>query len=438
MKRRLLLVAHHFPPYGGPRSRRWVRLIRHLAPFYDFDVLTVRHAKGVGAYEPLEESSISGNATVYRTYPGPLYGFSYRLLPPAKPGGRSGAGSTTLRNAFKKIFRTVFEFFLVPDKMVEWLPWGYGAARRLVKRRPYDAIISSAFPYSDHVLAYLIQRRTGLPWIADFGDPWAFNDALPFPERRRVLDRRIEAALLKRMDAVVVTTREAEESYRAHYRFLGPGKTLVLPNGYDEEEYADLIPERGNRFRIVYTGIFYKDRGPENLFEALTRVDFDLELVIAGDVPRRYVDDVERKGLSGKVIFLGHCPHARALSLQKGADILLLLGWAKGRQIPAKVFEYIGAGRPILALRSDADDIAARLVETRRRGLVAWNRIEAIVSAIGEFHDLWRRGVLDRRFELGELKECSVGFQSGRLRALIDKVVSESGRNDITGMRERQ
>ena len=160
--------------------------------------------------------------------------------------------------------------------------------------------------------------------------------------------------------------------------------------------------------------------------------------MIAGDVSRMDVEDAHRKGLSGKVIFLGHCPHARALSLQKGADILLLLGWAKGRQIPAKVFEYIGAGRPILALRSDADDIAARLVETRRRGLVAWNRIEAIVSAIGEFHDLWRRGVLDWRFELGELKECSVGFQSGRLRALIDKVVSESGRNDITGMRERQ
>ena len=191
-------------------------------------------------------------------------------LPPAKPGGGSGSGSAALRNAVKRIFRAAIEIFLVPDKMVEWVPWGYAAAGKLVKSRDYDAIISSAFPFSDHILAYLIKKRTGLPWIADFGDPWAFNAGFPFPARRRILDRRIEAALLKRMDAVVLTTRETEESYRAHYPFLGPGQTLALPNGYDEEEYADLIPERGNRFRMVYTGIFYKDRGPENLFEALT------------------------------------------------------------------------------------------------------------------------------------------------------------------------
>ncbi len=437
MKRKLLLIAHHFPPYGGPRSRRWVRLIRHTARFYDYDVLTVRHAKGVGPHEALEASSIPENATTYRTYPGPLYEFSYRSLPPPKPGESFSPGSRALRGAFKRMFRSSLEALLVPDKMIEWLPWGYAAAAKLVKSRTYDAIISSAFPFTDHILAYLVHRRTSLPWIADFGDPWAHNPALPFPARRRILDRHLEAALLKRMDAVWLTTRETEESYRSHYPFLDPERTVVLPNGYDDAEFAGVVPERGRRFRIVYTGIFYESRGPKVLFDALAGLDLDYELLIAGDVPRDWVADARRRGLTENVVFLGHCPHARALNLQAGADVLLLLGWPEGCQVPAKLYEYIGARRPILAVRTDAGDVAARTVAAHRRGIVAENTVGSIASAIRDLHDLWKRGDLESRFELGQLAEYSVGLQAERWRDLVEAVVARKRAERTWGMRER-
>ena len=423
MKRRLLLIAHHFPPYGGPRSRRWVRLVRHTAPFIDYDVLTVRHERGVGAYEDPDGESMPGNVKVHRTYPGPLYALSYRSLPPAKAGESPGPGGAALRNAVRTLFRGGLETFLVPDKTVEWLLWGYPAARKLVKAGDYDAVVSSASPLSDHVLAYLIKKKTGLPWIADFGDPWAFNDALPFRARRRVLDRRLEAVLLDRMDAVVVTTPETEEGYLSHYPSLGPDRTFVLPNGCDEEELAGLATERGDRFRLVYTGIFYKSRGPEVLFEALARIDLDLELVIAGDVPGQLVRKAEKLGLAGKVKFLGHCPHRRSLSLQKGADVLLLLGWAGGWQVPAKVYEYMCARRPILAIRFDDDDLGARMVESRGLGPVVRNNVEDIAPAVRELHGLWKRGALDSRFKPGALEEYSVGVQAGRFMGLVEKVL---------------
>ena len=425
MGKRILLIALAFPPSGGPRGLRWVRFIRRLKSEYVFDVLTVRQEKGAGSYDRDGESSIPPEATVFRTYPGPLYKFSYRYLPTGSPTDGSRRIRSGLRRGIRNIFRTAMEVFLVPDKRIEWLPWGYSAVRRLVKERSYEAVISSAAPFSGHVLAALVRKKTGLPWIADYGDPWAFNEFSPFPLRRRVVDRRLEADLLKRMDGVVFTTRETADAYLANYPFLNPEKLTVIPAAYDEDEFSAVEPERGNGFRMVYTGIFYKDRGPEAFFESLTRLDFDFELVIAGDVPREYVESIRRMRLAGKVVFLGHCSHSRALGLQKGADVLILFGWGKGQQIPAKIFEYFGARRPVLAVRSDDEDIAAGMVESHRRGITALNRPEDIAAAIGELHELWKQGKLEHRFDLGELEEYSIGVQSERLKELIEKVISE-------------
>jgi len=148
--------------------------------------------------------------------------------------------------------------------------------------------------------------------------------------------------------------------------------------------------------------------------------DLDYELLIAG----------ERAGperLPPQVRFLGFVPRRRALALQKGASILLFLGNRSPEpqaQLPAKLFEYLAAGRPILAIRYDPGDFAAKLVQRWRRGPVVENRPEAIAGAIREDQVLWLRGQLEQQFDLAPHLEYSWDQLGGRLAVILRQVVA--------------
>ncbi|HED04467.1 MAG TPA: glycosyltransferase, partial [Candidatus Fraserbacteria bacterium] len=248
------------------------------------------------------------------------------------------------------------------------------------------------------------------------------NPAWPRPAWRRRLDRHMEARLLKRLDRLILTTEGAKASYLEHYAGLAPEQIAVLPSGYDPAEYAQIPAEGSSRFRLVYTGRFYAGtREPQALWAALAQLgDLDYELLVAG----------ERAGperLPPQVRFLGFVSRRRALALQKGASILLFLGNRSPEpqaQLPAKLFEYLAAGRPILAIRSDADDFAAKLVQQWRRGPVVENRPEAIAGAIRKAQALWRRGQLERSFDLSPHPEYSWEQLGGRLAVILRQVIA--------------
>jgi len=421
MKKKILLIAYNFPPIGGARGIRWYQLLKYLSKNFSIDVLTIQPEKGYGNYDGSFLSKIPKNVRIFRTYPGPLHYFTYHYFPTEKINKvRIKSFKKNLRRQIKDIYKNALEVFFVPDKMIEWLPLGLKKANVLISHKKYDLIISSAAPFTDHLIGYFLKKTKGIPWISDYGDPWAFNSFSPFPWRRYLIDRQIEKKLLKKMDRIIVTTKKTAESYIKHYPFLNLEKFIVIPFGYDSEEFQDIKAEKGEKFRIVYTGIFYKDRSPDEFFKLIKSLDFDFELVIAGDINQEYIKTIQDFGLNNKVVFLGHQSHQRAIALQKGADILLLMGWAKGQQIPAKIFEYIGARRPILAIKFDEKDLAAKLIQKHNRGISVHNNTEDIISALREMHSLWLRGKLDSFFELKEVKEYSWEYSAERLTRVIE------------------
>jgi len=177
-------------------------------------------------------------------------------------------------------------------------------------------------------------------WTEIHSSTWAFNPFYPFSWRRYLIDRHIEAKLLKNMDNIIVTNKETADGYIKHYPFLDCQKFTIIPAGYDYKEVQQAKLDRGKKFRIVYTGIFCKERNPEIFFKSITNLNIDFEMLIAGEVSPQYIKIIKNLGLNNRVKLLGYQSHERALALQKGADILLLLGWSKGYQIPAKTFEY--------------------------------------------------------------------------------------------------
>ena len=201
---------------------------------------------------------------------------------------------------------------------------------------------------------------------------------------------------------------------------MRPDRATSVLSGYAAKEYEEIAPVTSGRFRLVYTGIFYRDiRSPEPFFSALERLrDLDVEVVIAGSTNAEWATATSRAGLQ-QVQFLEHVPHTYAIGLQKGASLLLLIGNDAPLQLPLKTFEYIGAKRPILCLRNGRNDQAADLIGPLRRGMVVDNRPECIAAAIRSAYGLWKRGDLESQFNLDDLHEHTWVHSGAKLHSIL-------------------
>jgi len=222
------------------------------------------------------------------------------------------------------------------------------------------------------------------------------------------LDRGVERRLLRRAFAAVFTTEETRRAYRAVFGALPPGGLHVSRCAFDPRLFENLEAEkrRTDRFRLVYTGVYgMVNRNLLGLLEALAGLHrSDWELHLAGRDNSESEDTLglwlDRHGLSDQVRRRGQLPQARALALQGSADLLLVWGWPGGMQIPAKIYEYIAAERPILLVRGGRDDAAESLVLEGPRGLSVDNSRESLSTVLGEAMDLRAAGRWERRFRL--------------------------------------
>jgi len=423
--RRLLLCTYGFPPTMGPRGLRLLQLSRGLSERgWEIDVLTARQSPSHLLYDKtFVEDFVPPGVRVFRTYPGPLYERVQGRL----RGRTLATHGDTAGRRFSFRLDAILRALAVPDIMVEWLPFALLQGHRLLRENSYDVVLSAGLPFTAHVLGYLLKRLHKLPWVAEYGDPWAFNPISRLPQWRHSLDRYLETTLLRHVDGVVVTTENTRTAYLQHYPFLQPDKVWIVHSGYAAEEYATILPVKSTRFRLVYTGIFYPG-SPGAFLDALTYLhDLDMEVVIAGPADARLRDTIRATRLH-RVRLLGNLTHAEAIALQKGCSLLLLIGNVIGNatslQLPLKTFEYLGAKRPILCIRNGENDIGAGLVESLQRGIVVENRPECIAMAIRAAYDLWKHGRLDAQFNLNDLDEFTWSRAGAKLHSVLSRISS--------------
>jgi glycosyltransferase involved in cell wall biosynthesis len=412
MRGRILICAYYFPPIGTPRSYRWKEFVKQLSSKgWEIDVLTIRSSQNHPSYDPQLLENIPDEVRIFRTYPGIMHHLSSFLLSKAAGDSRSALFHSyeSMRQGMGRLLFNTYEnglrYLFIPDEAVVWLPFALLKGFALNRENRYELIISSGFPFSCHILGFILKQFNGdTPWIADYGDPWLNNPILPMPKWRSWTDKKMESRLLKSANSIIVTTQETKEHYLSLYPFLRNENIQVVSQGFSPEEYNGVSPETTNKFRIVHTGKFYKANEPITFFEALKQLKQiwrDLEIVIAANLVH---DDckiyVKTNGLSEIVRFSGFVPHQRAVALQKGASLLLLTGHTGGIQVPGKTYEYIAAQRPILSIKNDEADLASKLVEKLNRGITVQNNPRMIKESLIHLHDLWKNKTLDSNFNL--------------------------------------
>lgn len=348
---RVGLVAYHFPPVQGSSGvQRTLAAARYLPDFgWQPRVLTVRTA----AYPA--------------THPGQLH-----EVPEAVAVARLPAFDTARHFAIAGRYPA---WLASPDRYISWAWFGFPTARRFLARHPVDVILSTYPIATAHILGGRLARSLKLPWVADFRDLMVDDGYPSLPSARRV-SLRVEATTIREASRILVTTRGAREILLGRYRSLSPERVIVLENGFDEDNFRVAEARARPTFPgkppiLLHSGVMYPtERNPTALFGAVAQLKSEgffarwpFEIVLrASGHDRELAAELERHDIADRVQLAPPLGYVEALVEMLEADALLIMqGPDCNHQIPAKLYEYLRAGRPILGLTDAAGDTAALL-----------------------------------------------------------------------------
>jgi glycosyltransferase involved in cell wall biosynthesis len=385
---KVLLVAMYFPPAGGGGVQRPLKLATHLPELgVETHVLAPDDSRWLHRDEGLP---LPPNATVHRA----------RYL---GPSGRKLAedlhGVTGLQRELIRA-RAFGRRLLVPDENVTWNLTANRAAIRLIKREGIDVVVTTSPPASVHLIGAVAKRVTDVRWVADL------RDSLVAHPHRRAESRLVRAKertsnLVARLvarsaDGIVAVSDAIADETRA----LRPrGPVVTIANGADFDDFDGIEYRRGERFRITHTGSFFGKRDPRPFLTALAESGLDIEARFLGDfrsADRVWAEELE---LGNRLRLLPYAPRRTSLELQRDSEALLLLipdagGRGKG-VLSGKVFEYLAAERPILAVVPPDGAAAELLRETGAGVVVAPDDVDGMASTLAQLERSWREGTLD-------------------------------------------
>ena len=378
---KVLIVSFAFPPsnvIGAVRVGKLARYLDHRG--HDVRVLAADVAEDRSL--PLEISRERVFYTEYREGQHLIDRLARRLRgrTTAPTGGRRHApqpqGGAAAKSLRQRLRRHYFGLIHIPDMRADWVRTAVPAGRQLIKTWKPEIIFASAPPYTGLIVASRLARAFDIPWVADFRDLWVDNPYYSEPRWRKPIDAMLERQILRRAATLVtVSPIWAEQLRRRH------GKPVaVVYNGYAEEDFPPRTPraETGEILTIRYLGSIYRGfRDPSALFSAIALLPDQLRARIKveffSDEGDAVFDAAAAHQVESAVAIKPRIPYRQALELQMESDVLLLLQSSDQRDegnLPAKLFEYLYARRPILFIGYERG-IAARLVTERNAGLVS-------------------------------------------------------------------
>jgi glycosyltransferase involved in cell wall biosynthesis len=439
-RRRVLIVSYYFPPSGGPGVQRVLKFVRYLPEFgWDPAVLTVRD----GDYPARDESllaEIPPEVPVVRTAIPEPYTL-YRKLTGRAKGTAVDVNVNQEAGAHRPFRESVAEWvrgmFFIPDARVGWLATGIGPGVDLARRFQADLVYSSSPPYTTALLGRAIARRAGIPWVPEFRDPWSgFLSAPKRPEPARSFEHRLEHGVYRDAPRIVVAWEGIARDFAGKYPGPDHRKFRWIANGYDPEDLAGAAPTANDRFTVVYTGSMYGVRNPDVFLKAAAkllaagRMDPDrVRLRFVG----RFGDEVRamfrRPEVAPVVEERGYLPHGESIQELLGAHALLLVvdDVPGAREIvPGKVFEYIGARRPILALAPEGA-VAGLIRETGAGTVLAGSDVDGTAEALAALYDEWvATGATRFPGDPGRAEAQSRRERTRELSRLFNEVVEET------------
>ncbi len=385
---RVLLVTMYWPPAGGGGVQRPLKIATYLPALgIETHVLAPEDSKWIHRDEELQQPS---QAWVHRVrYVGPR-----ARRPKEELHGTQGLEriGTQASLAFRRV--------LVPDASVTWNATAIPAAIQVIRREGIDCVITTSPPGSVHLVGAAAKKATGVRWVADLRDSLVAHPHRNAESMAVRLKEKVEGGLgrlvSRSADAIVAVSDAIADEARA----LEPrGPVVTLSNGSDFEDFAGLEYHRADRLRITHAGSFFGKRDPKPFLEALASSGVDAVVRFVGGLASADLEWANQRGLGDRIEVIPYVPRRRSLELQRDSEALLLLipeAGGRGRGVlSGKVFEYLAAERPILAVVPPDGAAAELLRETGAGVVVAPDDIAGMREALVGLEASYRAGSLD-------------------------------------------
>jgi glycosyltransferase involved in cell wall biosynthesis len=397
----VLMIAYSFPPLGGSGVQRIVKYAKYLPAFgWEPIILTVDEKR---ESQEITDTSLQDELPKgLKIYRSRYLGFSDLLHFPNKNrkvnSKNSGNSVSVLENLVYK-FKDIARSLIIPDGKVGWYPFAIRKGKQIFNENNIDIIYSTSPFRTAHLIAMSLAKKYRKPWVADFRDPWTH---FCIPKRFITLLKKWEEFMgknvLRETEKIIIAWPAIQDNLISQYGDHCQ-KTVLIHNGFDEQDFQNIIPKTFKKFTIIHTGTFYKERSPEALFRAISSLlskkpvlRNNIQIIFIGRKEPFIKKLIEENNLNDIVLTVPYLPHKECLSYLLGADMLFLN--TIQNYVPGKTFEYLRSGKPILALVSN-DTTVAEIVNSTKSGVVIDpTKTEEIKDAILGMYGKYKKGML--------------------------------------------
>ena len=385
--KRVLIISYYWPPTGGSGVQRWVKFAKYLpSEGWQPVIYTPENPEQLAVDESLA-AEVPAEAEVIQTHITEPYELYKKFL--LKSGHTKEAVEVNPVNAQNKTFVQKAAMWVRgnlfrPDPRCMWIRPSVKFLKQYLEEHPVDLIVSTGPPQSMHIIGMKLARETGLPWIADFRDPWTKIFYFKHLSMTRATERwhkRMEKKVLDEASVVVAVSPLVQQEFQN----MTQTPVELITNGFDE---CDFEPDRKARlaaggpdkdFIITHTGLFAADGNPTMLWKVLAAkcsqdAEFrkHLRIRFVGKTDDAIMEAVRAEGLDKHLTDMGYQPHAVAIREQRQASLLILPLRKEPEYkavLPGKLFEYLASWRPVLGI-GQPDGAMSMILNTTKTGVV--------------------------------------------------------------------
>lgn len=356
---KILVIAAYSPIINNSAAIESLSYLNALCDLgHEIHVLTVDFKKNSVYYDENIVSMLDKRVKMHKVSPGKIF---ERAVPK-----KSSQRGNEQRNKFKPIIKGIKNKIMIPDAYCFWINKAYEYYIRNLRKENFQVIFSMHEPPSSHLVALKIKKRDKIKWIAYFSDPWVFDSSREkVGAFRKSIENSMEKRVIKNADKYIFVTEENKNDFIKRYD-IDEKNIEVLRRSYNNKIYdeirANLKREWNKEINIVYTGeIFTKLRDITPFLQCIKKIkeeDYDLykrlRVYFYGNIDSTSI--IEHINTIDIIKLMPRISFKEAIEKILGADILLIFGNKGSKQIPAKIYDYLGGNSPILGILGDEND----------------------------------------------------------------------------------